>query len=419
MPTTYLPDPTEGLGARISQLLLAMAEQRQQDEQLRIQRERLALDKKQADAAAQTQQAQTLQTQAGADQQLLAATMSGNPQLRAMAMPTLQSYANAQVPLPVSNANARALGTRPSPSEPSPLESKQAQLAQEAATERYLAQLRQHLSPVEYSKFEAGLGLEQAGVPKELVDWTIPETAREAAMRLKDLQEITKYGNERAADEGAFQILRDRYGILLGGPSGAQNVLSDMVLNDRLNAQARRLQEEKAGLDTTKELRGIETQIRNSFEQSQVTKLSQDLVYSYGKVLRLANQPAPTGPSDTALVFAFINMQDQTAARDAERRELQAAGSVEERITARFGRWKQGTLLSEEQRTGVALAAQEMWEAQKVAQESYTKWVSDNSSRSGVDPSHVTYDVLGEAEAKIQEDIARMKMSRALGNRRR
>ena len=46
MPTTYLPDPNEGLGARISQLLLAMAEQRQREEQLRLEKERLKLSER-------------------------------------------------------------------------------------------------------------------------------------------------------------------------------------------------------------------------------------------------------------------------------------------------------------------------------------------------------------------------------------
>ena len=249
MPTTYLPDPNEGLGARISQLLLAMAEQRQQDEQLRIQRERLALDKKQADAAAQAQQEQKLQQQAGADQQLLAAAMSGMPQLQAMANPTLQSYANAQVPLPVSNANARALTTRPGPGVSSPLEAKRAEIGtQQFGTAKNLKELSEAslLNPdidpnLLKAKIDEFQSAEQRNADEEtfrrklaMVDQalsTIPEKYRPALRNALYLREL------KLLPEAEFDRVLEMSGVPLGAKDRASLALNDAQrreINDRI-----------------------------------------------------------------------------------------------------------------------------------------------------------------------------------------
>lgn len=385
------------------QLKIAQAAQKLREKEFQAQQQQAA-----------AQQGAALAQTGGLASQLAA----GDPQAQQVAallgpgfQQALGGLANANVPSAPAVGAAASFGQQPSPSQPSPISAARAQVQQQAELDRLMSRFKSAMTPEEFGRFEAAISLEQLGVPKEMVDFAIPETAKEAVDRLLVLQRVNEAETAAESDAGAFTILRDRYGIQLGGPAGAQKVLADMVLADRKFAQAR----QAAAEERPQKIATLERQLRQDFEQSQVTKASQRIASSFSRILKLASKENPTGASDTGLVFAFIQMQDESTVREGERRELQTAASVQDRISRQFGTWRVGTILSDSQRRAIVDAARQLFNAQQVAQQSYTDWVRENATNSGVNPDAVTIDIFGDILERLGPDLARLRINQALG----
>jgi hypothetical protein len=413
----YLPDPFEGINKQLMQLAAMRQAQEAQKEQNKIEKEKLKIAQEKHAMEQQQQQTQ----QASAMQTFLGAV--ADPSMQQMVQPGLEMLGNAQV----SSQNALAqVNAVAAPQQmggkvgPSQIEAKRAQIQADAATERYMSQLQKSMTPDEFSRFQAVVGLIEQGVPKETVEHYV-ESQKDIADRLKVLEETRGMKDKAASDAYAQKYLAEKYKISVGTVD-ANKTLQNMVLADRAAAQARALEafrqqgdQKLEGMKVTGELRKIQDSMRTNFEQSPVVKTAQTMASAYGRILKSAT--AKTGPSDQQLIFAFINMQDQTAARDSERQALQASGSIGNYITAKFGKWKEGTVLADEVRQKIVAASKDMLDSHASSLNAYMQWYGDIAGKSGLDVSAVMYNPMDRPIQEAETEADRLRLRNIMKNR--
>lgn len=405
----------------LAQMLIRKQQAEQAKEELKIRQQALDI---------QMQEHQAKQAQQAAQQQTtLASFMQAqrDPNLAAMTQPALAALGNANVP------NAQAFGmvnavAAPrdmgdgNKSAPSVLDQRRADME----ADRAIADAVGLMTPDEGQKFRVGMHLLQIGLPKEKVDWFIPETAIQKAQRIKVELENKTTVDTRAADQRAYETLTAQ-GFKLAGPAGASAFNNDLIKADRAfkremdkqhdqqeftaaeNAKSRI---EAARAAQIKLLSDKEDGLRKDFQSSDVVKRAGQVVQSYGKVQQVAQ--LKTGPGDVALAYAFINMQDQTAAREGEQKILRAAGSIEDRISARFGKWQRGTVFSDDVREQIVKAAEEMMRGQQSAVKQLADYYTKNAKEYKLDPSRIIFDPIAPALEKIEADKRKHKIDKAL-----
>jgi hypothetical protein len=262
----------------------------------------------------------------------------------------------------------------------------------------------------------------RAGLDNELVKPFLPPTALQAAQTLDALEEARSKKSAAESDAAAMTYLQS-IGIKMPGPKGAQQMLVNMTLADRAAGQARSLagynqdrEDTRAGAKQATELAKIETDMRKNWEDSPVVKQAQAVAFSHGKLKRLEATPAPSGATDRAIVYAFINMQDNTAAREGEQKAMEQAGGLENYIKTRFqtgSRWKMGELFTPEVRQRILAAADEMANAQKDVLGGYSEWTNRLAKESGLKPENVTYDPYEKTMQAVDDEIRKDRIRRA------
>jgi hypothetical protein len=388
-------------------LLVAKQQQEVHDEQIRLQKEELKLRQQKF----QTEQAEQQSQQQGVLQNFLQAAQ--DPAMGQMVQPAMQALGNANIPTPMAmgevNRVAAPGGTAADP-RPSMIEQVRGERAHEQAMDKYMSQLKQSMDPVQFSRFNAVVGLVQQGVPKETLEHYI-ESEKDIADRLKVLEDTRGMKNKNESDAYAQQYLAERYKINVG-VAQANDTLRSLVLADRAAAQARSLEQLRQEGQKVGSLVQIENQLRDNFEQSPVVKTSQSMAGSYGRLR--ASAAAKTGPADQALIFQFVNMQDQTAARDSERAAIQAAGSLADYISVRFGtKWTSGEVLSDDVRKKIVATAEQMLVAQQASLGAYMDHYNKIATGSGIDPSRIMYDPMSGPMKKADEQAARIEVRAA------
>jgi hypothetical protein len=414
-------------GESTSDWLLKLLVAKQQQE---VQKEQLGLRKKELEQQAQEyQQKQAMQEAETARQQgpMLAAQSALQAMLQQAAAPAMAQYnpMNGQMmgapqmgePAPQAAQQYGQLAQQVSPQQAlgaAPTFAARAQAQQEEKkAERALTNMKNVLTPDEYSRLRAGLELKmQLGdaMPTDALKPFIPETALEAAQRADMI-------TERVSNEDAQKYLASK-GIHVGA-DGANAMLQTLHLNDRRFAQSRELTRMANDRADARALLSratdIEKGLRSDFQNSQVTKASQTMAKEYSRILKHAS--AKTGVSDEALVFAFVHMQDQTAARDAEREAIKSSGSIYNYISAKFGKWAKGTKLSDDVRQQLVAAAGDMLTSQKGSQDAYSTFVRKNATESGIDPTRVLYDPFSEVITQAEDEINSTNLDRIMRER--
>lgn len=400
----YAQDPFEGINKQLMQVAAMRQAQEAQKEDLKLRQAHLKLQQEQHAMEQQQQQTQ----QAGAIQSFLGAL--ADPSMGQLTQPAAGMLGDARVSTPdaLSQVNAVAapqqMGGRVAPSM---IDSRRA----EQQFGSYMKTLKQHLPEGEFSQFEAAVNLVQAGVPKELVDSFIPETAKEVADRLKVLEETRSIADKTQSDTYAQGYLAKKYNISVG-MNDANKMLQNLIMADRLAGQARSLESLRQQGDKANNLTGIENQLRDNFEKSPVVKSAQSVVQAYSNVVTAAARARAdnSGPSDQALIFQFVHMQDNTAARDSERQAIQQAGSIENYITARFGKYKAGEVLADEVRQKLVKAAEDLLNTSGASLDAYMQHYGKIATGSGVDPARIMYNPITATKAKAEDDALKIRV---------
>lgn len=412
----------------LAQMLLRQQQAEQAREELAIRKKHLELtaqeaQMKQQQQAAQQQSMLNAFMQAAQDPNIMQSGIGGQMQQ------ALGGMADARTSTPQAFAQVNALA---GPQEmgnkvaPSAIDQQRAELDAERTTKNIL----RYLPEDEGQKFLLGVKLMQQGVPKEAVEWMIPESAMQTAQRVELNLKNKRTLDTEAADNAAFELLKEQ-GFKVASAVGANALLSDIVKADAAFKNTMKAQKdqqaftanenEKARANTNANaaigrLTQFETDIRKEFMGSDVVKRSQAVVQSYGKILEQAAKK--TGAADIALAYAFINMQDQTAAREGEQKILRQAGSMEDRISARFGKWRRGTVFSDGVRQQILDAAGDMLKGHKAAVDELSGYYAKRASERGIDPRRILFDPLGPSIKKIDEEKARREYADAVKSSR-
>ena len=191
-----------------------------------------------------------------------------------------------------------------------------------------------------------------------------------------------------------------------------------MLLANQAFARQRQLQREnndradaRAGFAAVK---AAENSLRGNFEGSPVVKQAQTVVSEYNKILDLSAKK--TGASDTGMVYSFIKLLDtQTGVREGEQKQVQASGSVAERVGAFIGQWTVGTRLTDAQRDKLVAAAETIADSHKQSFEDYRGWYTRNAAEAGVDPAKVIYDPY--ESKKVRKTPEEERIERMMGRR--
>lgn len=422
----YVDNPLKGLGEQMLQLSLARQKREAMEEDLKLRKDNLKFQQEEAAAKQQQDQLANAQTQGPqmAAQQMLSqmANQAAQPMMP-MGMPVANGVAN---PLPQAVNDFQQMqktATRDQALAAAPGLASAAQ--QEQRLGRILESMRKFLPPDEMNGMEIAIEAARMGLPENLYKSFIRPTAQDAAETLVKQEEAKSKKTLRESNEVAFKYLAEK-GVNLGGPDGAQDMLAKMVLQQKAAAANRALTayghdraDARAAAERTVEAGKVATTMRKNWESSPVVQQAQAVAFSYGKIREAVANPVQGGINDQAIIYAFINMQDNTAARDAERKAMQDAGGLQNYIKTKFstGRWKMGDVFTDEVRQRVVAAADGMLASQQATLGSYNEWTEKLAKDSGVDPSLIMYDpykkTLEEVDNKINKDrIKRARMGR-------
>jgi hypothetical protein len=132
---------------------------------------------------------------------------------------------------------------------------------------------------------------------------------------------------------------------------------------------------------------------------------------AYGRIRASAKDPSPAG--DLALIFNYMKVLDPgSTVREGEFATAQNSGSVAERLVAQYNKVRQGTRLTESQRSDFLKRGGMLYETQYSEYKDLENRYRDLAVSYGYDPENVVYDMgtqeaddAGDSTQEVEYDI--------------
>lgn len=135
-----------------------------------------------------------------------------------------------------------------------------------------------------------------------------------------------------------------------------------------------------------------------------------DVRASFGRIAQAAENPSPAG--DMALIFNYMKMLDpQSVVRESEFAQAAATGSFGERIQAGVERILTGKRLAPEMRADFVSQAEGLFKRALSQQTQLEQVYSSVAARSGLDPTRVVVDYVGDLRSFAPNALPRSMVS--------